>query len=133
MRESDCGTGEHQGGGLVDLTDADGDQGKPDHFDRSRVRRAGGPGNTVEYAHTPNLPPGPGAVQCGMTAKQALRERVERLSEEEAAEWLARFEWESTETETLTDEEMDRVLAAEREFAEGESVGGEEVFRKLGL
>ncbi len=68
-----------------------------------------------------------------MTAKQALRERVERLSEEEAAEWLARFEWESTETETLTDEEMDRVSAAEREFAEGKSVGGEEVFRKLGL
>jgi len=68
-----------------------------------------------------------------MTAKQALRDRVERLSEEEAAEWLARFEWESTETETLTDEEMARVLAAEREFSEGKSVGGEEVFRKLGL
>jgi hypothetical protein len=68
-----------------------------------------------------------------MTAKQALRERVERLSEQEAAEWLARIEWESTESEALTDEEMAQVLAAEREFAEGKSVSGEEVFRKLGL
>ncbi len=68
-----------------------------------------------------------------MTAKQTLRERVERLSEQEAAEWLARIEWESTESEALTDEEMAQVLAAEREFAEGKSVSGEEVFRKLGL
>lgn len=68
-----------------------------------------------------------------MTAKQALRKRIDRLSEEEAAEWLARMEWESTDTETLTREEMDDVLSAEREFAEGKSVSGDEVFRKLGL
>lgn len=68
-----------------------------------------------------------------MTAKQTLRERVERLSEQEAAEWLARIEWESTESEALTDDEMAQVLAAEREFAEGKSASGEEVFRKLGL
>ena len=68
-----------------------------------------------------------------MTAKEALRERIDRLSEDEAAEWLARMEWESTETEALTDEEMAEVLAADREIAEGKSVEGEEVFRRLGL
>jgi len=68
-----------------------------------------------------------------VTAKEALRERIDRLSEDEAAEWLARMEWESTETEALTDEEMAEVLAADREIAEGKSVEGEEVFRRLGL
>ncbi len=68
-----------------------------------------------------------------MTAKEALRERIDRLSESEAAEWLARIEWESTETETLTDEEVAEVLAADREIAGGRSVEGEEVFRRLGL
>lgn len=68
-----------------------------------------------------------------MTAKEALKERVDRLSEDEAAEWLARMEWESTATETLTGDEMARVLAAERELAEGQSADGDEVFRKLGL
>lgn len=68
-----------------------------------------------------------------MTAKQALRERIENLSEEEAAELLARLDWEATETETLTDEELAEVLAGKREVAAGESVDGEEVLRKLGL
>lgn len=68
-----------------------------------------------------------------MTAKEALRERIDRLSEEEAAEWLARMEWEASEAETLTDEEMAQVVTAEREFADGEWVSGEEVFRKLAL
>ena len=35
--------------------------------------------------------------------------------------------------ETLSEDEMARVLAAEREFAEGKSTSGDEVFRKLGL
>lgn len=65
--------------------------------------------------------------------KDALKERIDQLSEEEAAEWLARMEWEATDTETLTEEELARVLAAEDEFAEGKSANGEEVFRKLGL
>lgn len=43
------------------------------------------------------------------------------------------MEWEASETETLSDEEMAEVLAAEREFAEGDSVSGDEVFRKLAL
>jgi len=68
-----------------------------------------------------------------MTAKQALRERIEQLSEDEAEELLARLDWEATETETLTDEEMEEVLAGEREIEAGESVGGEEVFRRLRL
>jgi hypothetical protein len=68
-----------------------------------------------------------------MTAREALKERIDSLTEEEAAEWLARMEWEAAETETLTDEEMSQVLAAEDEFAGGDSVSGEEVFRKLGL
>lgn len=65
--------------------------------------------------------------------KEALKERIGRLSDDEAAEWLARMEWEATDAETLTEEEMAGVLAAEREFAEGKSVSGQEVFRKLGL
>lgn len=68
-----------------------------------------------------------------VTVKDALKERIDRLSEEEAAEWLARMEREATDAETLTEDEMARVLAAEREFAEGKSVSGDEVFRKLGL
>jgi hypothetical protein len=67
-----------------------------------------------------------------MTAREALKERVSRLSEEEAAEWLARMEWESTEAETLTPAEMAQLEAAEREFANGESIGGDEVFKELG-
>jgi len=68
-----------------------------------------------------------------MTAKQALHERIEHLSEDEAEELLARLDWESTETETLTEEELAEVLAGKREVAAGESVDGEEVFRRLNL
>ena len=68
-----------------------------------------------------------------MTAKQALRERVENLSEDEAAEWLSRMEWEATESETLTEEELAEVLAGKHEIALGDSVDGEEVFRRLNL
>jgi hypothetical protein len=68
-----------------------------------------------------------------VTAKQALREKVEHLSEDEAAEWLARMEWESTDTETLTDDELADALAGKREIAAGDSVDGEELFRRLKL
>ncbi len=68
-----------------------------------------------------------------MTAKEALRQRVDDLSEEEAEEWLARMEWESTTTEQLTPEEMAAVLAAEREVADGHTVDGEDLFRRLNL
>lgn len=68
-----------------------------------------------------------------MTAKEALREHVEHLSEDEAAEWLARMEWEGTEAETLSDDELAQLEEAEREFADGKWVSGDEVFRKPGL
>jgi hypothetical protein len=63
-----------------------------------------------------------------VTAKETLDKRVEPLSEEEAAEWLAKMDWESTDTETLTDDELAQVRAAGRDSAEGRSVSGEEVF-----
>ena len=68
-----------------------------------------------------------------MTVKDTLKERIDGLSEEEAAEWLARMEWEATDSETLSEDEMARVMAAEREFSEGKSTSGNEVFLMLGL
>lgn len=68
-----------------------------------------------------------------MTAKEALRERIDDLTEEEAEEWLARMEWESTEFDELTDEEMADVLAGRAEIQAGNSIDGEELFRKLGI
>jgi hypothetical protein len=68
-----------------------------------------------------------------MTAREALLERVGQLSEEDAAEWLARMEWESTEFEELTAEEWELVKDAEEEIARGETVPAEEVYRELGL
>ena len=68
-----------------------------------------------------------------MTAKEALRDRIERFSEDEALEWLARSEWESTESETLTPAELAEVLAAENAIKAGDFVDGEDLFRQLGL
>ena len=67
-----------------------------------------------------------------MTAKEALREKVDQFSEEEAAEWLARIEWESSATETLSEEEFARVLAADKRTDAGEWVDGEEALSRLG-
>jgi hypothetical protein len=67
-----------------------------------------------------------------MTAKEALLERVHDFSEEEAEELLARLDWESTETDTLTPEEWDDVLAGERAIAAGDWVSLEEVKLRLG-
>ncbi len=68
-----------------------------------------------------------------MTARQAPRERVDQLSEEEAAEWLERMDWESVPTESLTAEELAAVLAADQDIAEGHFVDGEDLLRRLGL
>ena len=68
-----------------------------------------------------------------MTAKEALREKIDQFSEAEALEWLARIEWESTETETLTADEMAEVAAAEAAIRSGDFVDGEALFRQLGL
>jgi hypothetical protein len=66
-----------------------------------------------------------------MTAKQALRERIEQLSEEQAAEWLARMEWELTEFEELSAEELADVLASQAEYERGEAVDGKELLRTI--
>lgn len=66
-----------------------------------------------------------------MTAKEALQERVGRLTEAEAEEWLQRMDWESTAEETLSPEEIAEVLAGEQELAKGKSVSGKELLAKL--
>ncbi len=68
-----------------------------------------------------------------MTAKEALRERIESFSEEEAADLLDRLEWESTEEVTPTAEEIKELLAGKAEFDAGEFVNGEDLLRSLGL
>ncbi len=68
-----------------------------------------------------------------MTAKEALKERVEQLSEEEAAEWLARIEWESAEFEELTAQELDLVRQSQAEYERGEALDGDELLQELGL
>ena len=68
-----------------------------------------------------------------MTAKEALRERVESLTEDEAAELLDRLEWESTEEEVPTPEQVAELLAGKAEFERGEFVDGEEFLRARGL
>jgi hypothetical protein len=68
-----------------------------------------------------------------MTAKQALHERIESLSEEEAAELLARIDWDSTEYEELTTDEAAEVAASQSEYQRGESVDGDDALRRLGL
>jgi len=68
-----------------------------------------------------------------VTAKQALLERVETMSEEEAEELLQRLDWESTDFEELTPDELARVAEGQRQIAAGESVDGETLFRELGL
>ena len=57
-----------------------------------------------------------------MTAKEALKERIDSLTEEEAAELLDRLEWESTEEEILTPEQWARVQEGERQIALGDVV-----------
>lgn len=68
-----------------------------------------------------------------MTAKEALRERIDSLTEKEAAELLDRLEWESTEEEELTPEEWARVREGQRQIAAGETVDAGELFKELGL
>lgn len=55
------------------------------------------------------------------------------MTEEEAAELLAQLEWESTEFEELTDEELARVRRGRDQIARGESVDGATLFRDLNL
>lgn len=57
-----------------------------------------------------------------MTAKEALRARIDSLTEDEAAELLDRLDWESSAEETLTAEQWARVEEGERQIATGEVV-----------
>jgi len=68
-----------------------------------------------------------------MTAKEALRDRVQQLTEEQAAEWLARIEWELTEFEEVSEKELAEILASQAEYERGEAVDGKELLRELGL
>lgn len=68
-----------------------------------------------------------------MTAKEMLRKKIDRLTEQQAAEWLARMEWESTEVEELTAEEKALVQESQAEYARGEAMDGKELLHELGL
>ncbi len=68
-----------------------------------------------------------------MTAKEALRDRIQQLTEEQAAEWLARIEWELTEFEEVSEKELAEILASQAEYERGQAVDGKESLRKLGL
>jgi len=73
------------------------------------------------------------AYTTSMTAKEALRERIDSLTEDEAAELLDRLEWESTAEETPTPEQVALLLAGEAEFEAGEFVDGEAFLPAHGL
>ncbi len=66
-----------------------------------------------------------------MTAKQALRELVEDLSEEDAEEMLQRLSWEADPEELLTEGEAAGLRDAIAEGERGATVSGDEVFRSL--
>ena len=68
-----------------------------------------------------------------MTAKEALRKKIDRFTEEQAAEWLARIEWESTDVEELTGEENALVGESKAEYERGDAVDGKELLHELGL
>ncbi len=67
-----------------------------------------------------------------MTVKEALKERIDQMTEEEAADLLAYLESEEDEEE-LTPEEWEEVRRSREEYERGEYVDGEELFRELGL
>ncbi|MBE7520462.1 MAG: hypothetical protein HS107_14580 [Thermoflexaceae bacterium] len=67
-----------------------------------------------------------------MTAKQALRARIDEMTEEEAEELLDFLNLQD-EPGTLSEDELARVLAAEAEIEAGQYVTLEEVKAKYGL
>ncbi len=84
-----------------------------------------------------------GATVCGVTAKEKLRERVEGLSEEEAAKALrllderedpvvAAFRDAPVDDEPLTPEEEGALVEADRDIAAGRTISLEELKRELG-
>jgi len=67
-----------------------------------------------------------------MTVKQALREWIDQMSDEEAAELLDRLECEAADEE-LTPEEWEEVRLGRLENERGASVDGEAFFKELGI
>lgn len=65
-----------------------------------------------------------------MTAKQALMELVEAMTEEEAEEALAQLEWDAAEFDELTPEEAAEVEAGRAEFSAGAFVDAESFFSR---
>ncbi len=68
-----------------------------------------------------------------MTVKETLRERIEQMSDEEAAELLAQIEWQEQDFELLTPAEQAEADLGRAENDRGESLDGEALFRQLGL
>lgn len=68
-----------------------------------------------------------------MTTKEELRQIVDTLSDEAAAELLEYAHWLRQEHETLTDEELARVKRGEEQVQRGETVAWDEVRRDLKL
>ncbi len=68
-----------------------------------------------------------------MTTKEALHERIDELSDEDAEELLAQLEWEATEEDELTPEELASAEAGFDEIRRGDFVDGEAALRRLGL
>ncbi|HKS90696.1 MAG TPA: hypothetical protein VJQ83_02115 [Tepidiformaceae bacterium] len=68
-----------------------------------------------------------------MTTKEALHERIDELTDEEAEELLAQLEWEATAEEELTPEEMALLEEGNAEFERGEFIRADDLYRELGL
>lgn len=68
-----------------------------------------------------------------MTVKQALREWIDRMSDEEAAELLAHLEWEAADEDQLTAEDIAAIQQSDEEYRRGEALDGRALLRELGL
>jgi cytochrome c553 len=68
-----------------------------------------------------------------MTAKEELRQIVDALSEEDAAELLEYAHWLQQEGETLSDAEIARVQHGEEQIRRGETVSWDQLRRELNM
>lgn len=68
-----------------------------------------------------------------MTVKERLYEFIREMTDEDAAELLAQIEWDATEEEELTPEELELVRQGLRDYEDGKTVPAAEVYRELGL
>ena len=68
-----------------------------------------------------------------MTTKDELRQIVDTLSDEDAAELLEYAHWLQQEGETLSDAEIARVQHGEEQMRRGQSVSWDELRRTLNV